>query len=83
MFGFSFAKIAVLIAIIAFVWFGFRFLARLEAGRAPGRLGRRRRRIKAAKTGEAPAEPMVECPTCGVFMPAADTNPCDRADCPY
>jgi uncharacterized protein len=85
MFGFSLAKIAVLVAIVAAVWFGFKYYARLEAKRADDRLqGKRRRTRRGAKRARVEeAEAMVQCPVCQVYQPAGDAGACDRADCPY
>ena len=83
MFGFSLGKLAVLAAIIAAVWYGFRFLTQLEARRAQQKV---RGAGRPAERGEHPAEgaeSMIQCPACQVFMPAADTKRCGRSDCPY
>ena len=36
MLGLSFGKLVVLVAIIAIVWFGFRWIERLQSGRRDG-----------------------------------------------
>ena len=46
MFGFSLGKLVVLAAIIAAVWYGFKFLHRLEARRAAQQKVRRGKRLK-------------------------------------
>lgn len=76
MFGFSLPKLVVLAAIIAAVWYGFKFLGRLEA--------RRKAELKAAKTGggDGKAQNMSQCPVCDTYV-AAGAGSCDRADCPY
>lgn len=89
MFGFSLQKILVLVAIVAAVWYGFKFLSRLdetrkseaklrerEGGKAPGRRAAKRR-------SEPEAEDMVLCPVCRAYVPARGTSNCGRADCPY
>lgn len=86
MFGFSLAKLAVLIIIVVAVWYGFRFLNQFEANRAQERLDRERRQAgggKAKRAAEEPPEAMVECPVCGTFVPAKGTTACGRSDCPY
>jgi len=85
MFGFSLAKILVLIAIVAAVWFGFKYYARIEAKRAAERLkgGGRSAKPSARRERVEDAESMVQCPVCKVYQPAADTAACDRAGCPY
>jgi len=89
MFGFSLAKLLVLAAIVAAVWYGFKYYTRIEAKRAAERLkaerqgGRRTAKRESDEDAETPAETMVQCPVCKVYQPAGDTAPCDRADCPY
>ena len=83
MFGFSLAKLAVLAAIIAAVWYGFRFLTQLEARKAQQKVRGSGRPAERAETSAQEAESMVQCPVCQVYMPAADTKACGRGDCPY
>jgi uncharacterized protein len=76
MFGFSLPKLIVLAAIIAAVWYGFKFLGRLEA--------KRKAEIKAGKKagGSGEAQNMILCPVCDIYV-AAGAASCDRGDCPY
>jgi Tfp pilus assembly major pilin PilA len=89
MFGFSLAKLLVLAAIVAAVWFGFKYYTRIEAKRAADRLkaeragGRRTAKRESVEDAETQAETMVQCPVCNVYQPAGDTAACERADCPY
>ena len=76
MFGFSIFKLLALVAILAAVWYGFKWLER--AGRAPGR----RRRVKRRRAAKA-VEDMVECPHCSTYVAAAGARSCDRDGCPY
>ena len=87
MFGFSVSKLMVLAGILAVVWYGFKFVGRLEQARKA-----------AAKAGTAPAsggaaasarpatprdvEEMVCCPVCGDYVAARGASACDRTDCP-
>jgi uncharacterized protein len=77
MFGISFWKILLLVAVVAAVWFGFRWFQRWEqerraAGeRTPGRLG----------GSSAPAEELQLCRVCGAYV-AAGAPRCGRRDCP-
>lgn len=73
MFGFSLPKLLVLAAIIAAVWYGFKFLGRLEA--------KRKAELKSAKKGGG-AQNMVLCPVCETYV-AAGAASCGRDDCPY
>ncbi len=72
MFGFSLPKLLVLAAIIAAVWYGFKFLGRLEA--------KRKAELKAAEKG-GKTQNMTLCPVCDTYV-AAGAASCDRADCP-
>ncbi|MGF1608091.1 MAG: hypothetical protein ACFCUQ_01755 [Kiloniellales bacterium] len=99
MFGFSLQKILVLIAIVAAVWYGFKFLSRLDATRkAEAKLrermggkpsghkasGHKASGGRAAKRDEqADAEDMVLCPVCQSYVPARGSSNCGRPDCPY
>jgi len=75
MFGFSLAKLLVLAAIIAAVWYGFKII------------GRRNQSSKVARdepeAGRISAEDAVECVRCGTYVVPASTVSCGRADCPY
>jgi uncharacterized protein len=94
MLGFSLQKILVLIAVVAAVWYGFKYLSRLdqtrkaeaklrerEGGKPSGRNGSGRRAAK--RGGEAEAEDMVLCPVCQSYVPARGSSNCGRPDCPY
>ncbi|HJS31328.1 MAG TPA: hypothetical protein VJ924_04985 [Alphaproteobacteria bacterium] len=78
MFGFSFWKIVVLVAVIAIVWFGFRWLQRIDAerrkaaGSSPSRLDGRR---------QVAAEDLAPCKVCGVYV-APGSPACGRKRCP-
>ena len=76
MFGLSLPKLLVLAAIVAAVWYGFKFLGRLEA--------KRKAELKAAeKEAKGGAtQSMVQCPVCETYV-AAGAASCGRSDCPY
>ncbi len=75
MFGFSLAKLVVLAAIIAAVWYGFKII------------GRRNQASKVARAkpdeGRISAEDTVQCPRCGTYVVTSGATACGRADCPY
>lgn len=91
MFGIpSLQKLLVLAAVIALVWYGFKFVGRLQdqrkaegglGARAAGRPKTRRRASAEPKVPEA--EDMVECPVCQAYVQARGATRCDRPDCPY
>lgn len=79
MFGFGLTKLLVLVAIIAAVWYGFKFVGRLDDARREQQGGRSPR--QAAASGRD-VEDTVECPVCGAYVVARSADPCDRPDCP-
>ncbi len=90
MFGFSLQKLMVLVAVIAAVWYGFKFIGRLQDAREVEpklRAGGGRQpkaRWRRAKQPAAPeAEDMVECPVCQAYVPARGASRCERPGCPY
>ncbi|RDD60900.1 hypothetical protein [Ferruginivarius sediminum] len=91
MFGFSFGKLVVLVVVIAAVWYGFKYMSRLqyqreERARARDRIDRRQRGDPTAGPAPAPgegAEDMVQCPTCKAYVAAKGARNCGRPDCPY
>jgi uncharacterized protein len=82
----SFPKLVVLVAVIAIIWFGFRWFERWErerrqaAERTQSRLGGGGSRQ--GPIGGSVAEDMKACPVCGTFV-AATARSCGRANCPF
>ena len=81
----SFPKLVVLVAVVAIIWFGFRWFERWErerrraAERSQGRLGNGRQ----APGGTHPAaEDMRACPVCGTYV-ASTARACGRPKCPF
>ena len=89
MFGFSIQKLILLAAVVAAVWYGFKFLGRLqETRKAEAKL----REGKAAKPARQPreskkdsaggpdasgqVEDLVQCPACGAYVRAGSTCSC-------
>jgi uncharacterized protein len=91
MFGFSLQKFLVLVAVIALVWYGFKFIGRLQDQRkAEGGLGARAARRPKARGAASATEPkaqdaedMVACPVCQAYVQARGATRCERSDCPY
>ena len=85
MFGFSFSKILLLVAVICIVWFGFKFLARVQqAGdgkpaRPLGDFADKVRRAARSRGGRAnpPVEDMVRCAKCGAYYPSDTDHRCE------
>jgi len=76
MFGISLAKILLLAAVVAAVWFGFKYLTRGDA-----QPKERVRSKPGPEADTAKVEDMVRCAVCGAFQARA-AGPCQRADCP-
>ena len=74
---FGFGKILVLAVIIAVVWYGFKFVGRLQA--------KRQEELKnAGREGNSKdAGDMVKCPQCAAFVVAGGAAKCSKFDCPY
>ena len=91
MFGFSLQKFLVLAAVIALVWYGFKYVGRLQDQRkAGGGLGGRAARRSKSRGGTSAAGPrtpeaedMVACPVCQAYVQVRGAMRCDRSDCPY
>jgi len=79
MFGISFWKIVVLAAVIAIVWFGFRWVQRWQA-ESQARLKESSRRPSGGR--EVQAETMVACRACGTYV-VAGARGCGRRGCPF
>ena len=91
MFGFSLQKLLVLAAIVLAVWYGFKWIGRLQQQRdAEAGVSRRKSRWpgafrRAAKEPEPQdaAEELTPCRVCGAYVAARGAANCGRADCPY
>lgn len=70
---FSIGKILVLVAIVAAVWYGFKWMSRPRAGGSG----------KVADEAPPAVEEMDKCSVCGTFVPAEGAKDCGRDDCPY
>ena len=82
MLGFSLPKLLVLAAIIALVWYGFKFIGRRNRLQ-PGKGGRKSVSGSARDSGSDDAQDMEKCTICGTFVPNAAARDCGRDGCPY
>ncbi len=87
MFGFSVSKLLVLAGIVAAVWYGFKFVGRLEQARKDAaKTGKTTASGGAAASANSAAardaEEMISCPVCGDYVAAQGASACDRTDCP-
>ncbi len=79
MFGFSLTKLLFTVAVIAAIWYGYKWIGRIKSMRAAGdKLGGNRPR-----SGPAAVEDMIRCPVCDSFVAAPAATSCGREDCPY
>jgi uncharacterized protein len=87
MFGFSFTKVVVLVAVVAIIWFGFRWFERWQKEtrereeKRAARLGGGGGRVP---PGAAPqAEEMTACRVCGTYVAAGSARSCGKPNCPF
>lgn len=84
---FSLPKILALIAIVGAVWYGFKFITRLDHARKDKVGDDHSARTKATEEKAASAskiEDLVECKTCGTFVAAGSKPNCGQGEaCPF
>jgi len=77
----SLGKLMILGAVLVLVWYGFKFLGRLQNAReteAALRQGQKKPEKSGSKPkAERPVE-MVPCPKCGAYIPAGGNCSCDQ-----
>ena len=79
-------KLVLLIVFILVIWYGFKYVNRVEeirqslkrAARDAAARSQARRGTPAVK-----AEDMVKCSACGTYVTATGASNCGRADCPW
>ena len=82
MLGLSLGKLLVLAIIIAVVWYGFKYTARVEAIRRSVREEIARRQAAARPPGRS-VEDLVKCPKCGAFVASVGATDCGKPGCPW
>ena len=87
MLGLSLAKILFTGAVILLVWYGFKWMGRVQANRVAEAGRKLREAVRAQARSTRPREPEAEdtvvCPACGAYVPARGIGSCERPDCPY
>ncbi len=78
MFGFSLPKLLVIVAVIAVVWYAFKFIGRRDQLGATKRTARR----STKKKSRDEIEDLVQCAVCGTYVQTGGAT-CVRGDCPY
>jgi hypothetical protein len=81
--GLSLSKLVLLAVIVAIVWYGLKYLERVETIRRALREELRRRQGAAPRQPPIKAEDLIKCATCGTYVAARGAAPCGRADCPW
>ena len=87
MFGFSLSKLLFTVAAILVVWYGFKWVGRLQNQRAKPRRsvrqGPARSRANPIPEPANDTQDMIQCPICGDFVPGQGMRNCGREKCPY
>ena len=87
MFGFSLTKLVFTVLVVMAVWYGFKWVSRLQQVReAQARESLRRGGPSAPRHANPPAgdaEDMVKCKVCDSYVTANGAVSCGRSDCPY
>ena len=91
MLGFSIQKLLFTIAVVVAVWYGFKWVSRMQVKRDAQAKAKLRRQASGDTSGNLGAasgttddvEEMVECAPCGAFVAARGAKSCGREDCPY
>ena len=84
MFGLSLGKLLLTAAVIAIIWYGYKWIGRLQARQGGGRRVRWAARPAERPPEKRPAdEDMVQCPVCGDYVAPRSAVECRRDGCPY
>ena len=83
MFGLGIGKILLTAAVILGVMYGWKWLGRVQAQRSAQVKKSRREAKHPPPPPAADAVDMIQCPTCGDYVPATGATHCGRKDCPY
>ncbi len=81
MFGESPGKLLFLIVVIAVVWYGSKYVSRVEAVRRHAREEKARRQQQ--RMAPRAVEDLVKCPRCGAFVAAGGAAKCGKQECPW
>ncbi|CAA7613649.1 hypothetical protein [Magnetospirillum sp. UT-4] len=80
-----FAKFLLTVAVVALIWFGFKFAQRIAADRRRSE-DRKARAVPPPPRFEpatgADVQELVRCPVCNVYRSGRQAS-CGRSDCPY
>lgn len=76
MLGFGLGKLLILVLVVLGVWYGFKFVSRLDEKR------KKRLEQESEKESQVSGE-MIECPVCKTFVVAKSAKDCGKKGCPY
>jgi hypothetical protein len=79
MFGLSFNKLLLLVIVVIAVWYGYKYVTRVNQVRQAATRDRARGPQRGGTIG---AEDMAKCASCGAYV-ARGAASCGRGDCPY
>jgi uncharacterized protein len=79
MFGLSFNKLLLLVLVVIAVWYGYKYVTRVNQVR---QAEARKRAQGPRSAGSIAAEDTTKCSSCGAYVTSGATS-CGRADCPY
>jgi len=82
MLGLSLGKLLVLAILVAIVWYGFKYVQRVEAIRRSLREEIARRQAGARPPARS-VEDLVKCSKCGAFVAASGATNCGKPQCPW
>jgi ribosomal protein L32 len=86
MLGISLGKLFLLVLLILVIWYGFKYVNRVEEIRQAFRKAARDAAARSNARRGTPAikaEDMVKCRACGVYVTASGASNCGRPDCPW
>jgi hypothetical protein len=85
MLGFGFSKLVVLVILILAVWYGFKYVGRVEEVRQTLKRARdaAQRGSRSGGAAKIEAEDMIKCRACDAYVAARGAAKCGRGDCPW
>ena len=82
MFGFSLFKLFVLVVILTVIWYGFKYLGRLEKYRKIKSLEKKNNKVEGLAQN-VDAGDMIRCPNCAIYVCVDNLLDCGQRNCPY
>ncbi|MBF0561442.1 MAG: hypothetical protein HQL37_05350 [Alphaproteobacteria bacterium] len=83
MLGFSLIKLLFTGAVVAALWYGFRYLGRLAEIKADRAMARPETPPPRPAPSPTTIEDLKPCPQCGAYVANGLARACGRVDCPY